>query len=180
MAVTGRASRVRVQLDMSPAEVGLIDVLEHRFAFRSRADLLQQAFGSFLWIASELLAGRRVVSVEPDLVEMIPRFRELSLPAVALAQFGEYAQLAPRPETGRRQPYLKGRNLTVGQLVYRMRANDQDISEVAEDLDLPISQVREAVAYYEIHRDLVDGEMAEDGRKLRESGIDLEPGPVPR
>ena len=46
MALTTRQSdKVRVQVDLSAAEASLLEVLQRRLAVRSRADLLQQAYG---------------------------------------------------------------------------------------------------------------------------------------
>ena len=45
------------------------------------------------------------------------KYKELSLPAVQPLIFEHYQYLVTRPEKGRRQAYLKGRNLTVGQLI---------------------------------------------------------------
>ncbi len=174
-----RTQRVRVQLDMSPADVGLLDLLERRLAVRSRADLLQQAFGTFLWILDQVLSGRRVISVEAEVLEQVPRYRELHVPAAAAIGFDQYEHLVQRSESGRRQPYLKGRNMTVGQLIYTMRANQLSLDAAAADLDVPAAQIREAVAYYQVHRDEVDGEMAEEGRRLREQGVALGPEDLP-
>jgi len=88
----------------------------------------------------------------------------LSLPAVEPLRFAHYQYLVERPETGRRQLYLTGRNMTVGQLVYTMRANDLEAEAAAEDLELPLEQVREALVYYETHRDLIASEAEEDRR----------------
>lgn len=70
--------------------------------------------------------------------------------------------------------------MTVGQLMYRMRANDLSVEDAAADLDLPPAQIREAVAYYHVHRDEVDGEMAEEARRLREEGVARGPVDLPR
>jgi uncharacterized protein (DUF433 family) len=72
-----------------------------------------------------------------------------------------YQYLVTRSANGRRQPYLKGHNMTVGQLVYMMRANDLNAEEAAESLDLPVAQVREAQAYYETHREAVEADAEE-------------------
>lgn len=176
---TERTERIRVQLDLTPVEVSLLELLQARLAVRSRADMLQQAVGAFLWIVEEALSGRRIVSVDAPTLNDVARFKELSLPAIAPAAFTHYEYLAKRPGSGRVQPYLKGRNMTVGQLVYKMRANGLSPEEAAEDMDLPLLQVREAVAYYQVHRDEVDGEAAEEGRQLIAQGVELEPRPVP-
>ena len=119
-----KPTKVRVQVDLTRTEATLLDLLQRRLSVRSsRADLLQQAYGTFLWVVDEMLANRRIVSVEPDALEQLGKYKELSLPAVQPLIFEHYQYLVTRPEKGRRQAYLKGRNLTVGQLIYTMRAN---------------------------------------------------------
>jgi len=167
-------ARVRVQVDLDSKEIRLLELLATRLSVRSRADLLQQAYGTFLWIVDEMLAGRRIVSVETESLEHLDRFKELSLPAVEPLRFRHYQYLVARPETGRQQLYLKGRTMTVGQLVYTMRANGLEAKAAAEDLELPLEQVKEALVYYETHRDLVESEAEEDRRYLRERGVALD------
>lgn len=170
---------VRVQVDLTPAETSLLELLQRRLAVRSRADLLQQAYGTFLWVVDEMLSGRRIVSVEPEGLDRLERFKELSVPAVAPLVFDHYRYLVTRPEKGRCQPYLKGRNMTVGQLIYKMRANQLSVEQAAADMDLPVEQVMEAQAYYQTHRELVESEMAEEKRYLLAHGVPLEPDAVP-
>jgi uncharacterized protein (DUF433 family) len=175
---TRRSDKVRVQVDLSAAEVRLLDLLQDRLSVRSRADLLQQAYGSFLWMVEELLAGRKVVSVETDALAQLERFKELCVPAVQPIIFQHYRYLVAKPDKWRKQLYLKGRNMTVGQLVYSMRANNLSAEEAAADMDLPVEQVREAQAYYEINRDLIEREADEEKQSLLAEGVLLEPAPV--
>lgn len=72
-----------------------------------------------------------------------------------------YRYLVSRLDKGRRQAYLKGRDMTVGKLIYTMRASGLSAEEAAADLSLQVEQVREAQAYYEVHRELMEAE-AED------------------
>jgi uncharacterized protein (DUF433 family) len=94
--------------------------------------------------------------------------------------FRHYQYLVARPEKGRKQLYLKGRNMTVGQLVYKMRANHLSAEQVAADMDLPVEQVLEALAYYQTHRELIESEMEEEKQYLLSHGVELEPHAVPR
>jgi uncharacterized protein (DUF433 family) len=175
-----KSDKVRVQVDLSAAEARLLDLLQDRLSVRSRADLLQQAYGTFLWVADEMLSGRKVVSIETDALAQLERFKELSVPAVQPVIFDHYRYLVAKPEKWRKQLYLKGRNMTVGQLIYSMRANSLSADEAAADMDLPVEQVREAQAYYEIHRDLIEREADEEKQYLLAEGVSLEPAPVPR
>ena len=171
--------KVRVQVDLDSKDAMLLALLEKRLAVRSRADLLQQAYGTFIWVVDEMLAGRHIISVEAESLNTLARFKELSLPAVAPFRFQHYQFLVTRPETGHSQLYLKGRNMTVGQLVYKMRANALDAEAAAEDMALPLTQVLEALAYYETHRDLIESEAEEEKRTLSVSGVAIEPAAVP-
>lgn len=172
-------NKVRVQVDLDAKEATLLSLLQSQLSVRSRADLLQQAYGTFLWVVDEMLSGRHVISVEDETLEALPRFRELNIPSVAPIRFQHYRYLVARPETGRSQLYLKGRSMTVGQLVYKMRANDLDAEAAAEDMALPLDQVREALAYYETNSELIKTEAEEEKRYLQERGVPLEPETLP-
>jgi uncharacterized protein (DUF433 family) len=91
-----------------------------------------------------------------------------------------YQYLWVRPHPWRRQASLKGRSMTVGQLIATMRADRMSPEEAATDLALPLEQILEAIAYYEAHHDLVDAELREEGRRLRAKGYVIDPPPVPR
>ena len=174
-----KSEKVRVQVDLSTAQASLLELLQERLSVRSRADLLQQAYGTFFWIVDEMLANRRIISVEPDALAQLERFKELSVPAVQPLVFEHYRYLTARSDSWRKQLYLKGRNMTVGQLVYTMRANNLSAEAAARDMDLPVAQVREAQAYYETHRELIEAEADEEKRYLLSRGVQLEPPTVP-
>jgi len=81
-----------------------------------------------------------------------------------------YQYLVARPHPWRRQLYLKGRNMTVGQLVSTIQANCLTPEEAADDLELPLEQVKEALAYYELHSDLIESEAREETARLAAKG----------
>lgn len=142
--------------------------------------MLQQAYGTFLWVVDEMLSNRRIVSVDVEALKRLDRFKELSVPAVQPLIFEHYRYLIAKPESWRKQLYLKGRNMTVGQLIYRMRANGLTAEGAAKDMDLPMEQVREAQAYYETHRDLIEKEVEEEKQSLLSEGGPLAPASLPR
>ena len=82
-----------------------------------------------------------------------------------------YHHLVARPEAWRKQLYLKERNLTVWHVVGRMQANGYSPAEAAEQFDVPLEAVLEALDYYRRHKALVDAETMEEGRRLREAGL---------
>jgi uncharacterized protein (DUF433 family) len=91
-----------------------------------------------------------------------------------------YRYLERRPHRWRKQLYLKGRNMTVAHLVYDMRANRLTPEEAAEDFELPLEQVEEALRYYERHRDVVERDQDEERRRLESKGYAIDPPPLPR
>lgn len=139
----------------------------------------EEAISTLLWFVQERRRGRKVVSVDPAELSRLSHALEL-VSRVALPANELYEHLVARPHPWRRQLALKGRNMTVGQLVATMRANDLNPEAAAEDLDLPLTQVREALAYYEAHHDLIDAELREDAHRLRDKGYRVEPSPLPR
>ena len=67
--------------------------------------------------------------------------------------------LVRRRHPWRQQLYVKGRNMTARQLVGSMRANDLDEEKTAADFHLPVEVVREALAYVEANKELLETEL---------------------
>ncbi len=68
-----------------------------------------------------------------------------------------WQHLVRRQQPWRQQLYVKGRNLTARQLVGAMKVNQLD-EAAAADYRLPVEAVREAVAYVEQNRELLETE----------------------
>jgi len=83
----------------------------------------------------------------------------------------DYQFLEPRRHAWRRQLSIKGRNLTVGQLVWNMRTNRHTPESAAENYDLSVDQVREALRYYDHNRDVIEQDEQEEQRRLIDAGI---------
>ncbi|MGH7192500.1 MAG: hypothetical protein ACREJM_03080, partial [Candidatus Saccharimonadales bacterium] len=64
----------------------------------------------------------------------------------------EWRYLVERSHRWRRQLSLKGRNMTAGQLVGRMRANGLTAEQAAADFELPLDAVEEALCYCEAQK----------------------------
>lgn len=183
MARTGGSTggkRQRVQLDLRPEQVRLLELLQEQLGLRSRADLVEESISTLLWFVHERRRGRKVVSVDPAELSRLSHALEFASRASVLPADELYEYLVARPHPWRRQLALKGRDMTVGQLVATMRADALTPEAAAADLDLPIAQVREALAYYQAHADLVDAELREDTHRLHEKGYPVEPPPLPR
>jgi uncharacterized protein (DUF433 family) len=118
-------------------------------------------------------------SLEAKVDEALRRIQVLEERLTAGEPVARWNYLVARPHPWRRQLCIKGRNLTVGQLVSTVRANRLSPEQAGEDLDLPLEAVREALAYYEDNRALIQLEAAEERRYLAEQGYPLEPQRLP-
>jgi uncharacterized protein (DUF433 family) len=82
-----------------------------------------------------------------------------------------YRYLEPRPHSWRKQLWIKGRNMTVWQLLCWMWANKMTPEEVAQGFNLPVDAVYEALDYYAKHRELLESEAEEEERRLGDKGL---------
>jgi uncharacterized protein (DUF433 family) len=177
---TEKVKPTRIQFNLRPDQTRVLDTLEGKLATRSRADLLQEAIGTLWWVMQETARGRKVVSINPIEMSKLGHVVELSNPSIAMAATPVYDHLIALPHPWRRQLSLKGRNMTVGQLMSAIRAEKMSVEEAAEDFELPLAQVQEAIAYYEDHRDLVDTELRQEKHLLEARGYAVGPSHLPR
>jgi uncharacterized protein (DUF433 family) len=91
-----------------------------------------------------------------------------------------WVYLVARPHPWRRQLSIKGRNMTVGQLLASMRANQLAPEQASMDFELPLAAVHEALAYEKQNPSLIDLEFFEERRRVAERGHALEPAHLPR
>ncbi len=86
--------------------------------------------------------------------------------------------LVRRQHPWRKQLYVKGRNMTARQLVGSMKANQLDEAAAAADYHLPVEAVREALAYVESNRELLETEAEIERLMLKRGGVARGPQPV--
>ena len=76
-----------------------------------------------------------------------------------------YRFLVRVPHRWRKQLMLKGRRITVGNLITAMHAEGLSAEDAAREYDLPLEAVREALDNYESDRELIESELAEERRR---------------
>lgn len=78
-----------------------------------------------------------------------------------------YQWLEPKPyKKGTRQLGIKGRNMTVWNLVAEIVVAGAAPEEMARRYRLPLEVVQEALAYYTENREWIDAEVDAEGRRL--------------
>ena len=83
--------------------------------------------------------------------------------------------LVSRPHSWRQQLYVKGRKLLASTVWQDMAVNQMTPEQVAENWDLPLAVIHEAIHYCETHQDLIKLEAEEEQRRLQGKGVSLEP-----
>ncbi len=118
--------------------------------------------------------------LQNQLSEALDRIQHLEEELSSTKQTSRWQYLVARPHRWRRQLSIKGRNMTVGQLVSTIGANHYTPEQASDELELPLAAIYEALAYYADHRDLIRLEASEERRRIGERGYPLEPKDLPR
>jgi uncharacterized protein (DUF433 family) len=78
-----------------------------------------------------------------------------------------YQWLEPKPyKKYTKQLGIKGRNMLVWHLVADIVVRDRTPEYVAENFDLPVEAVQEALDYYYANKEWIDAEVDEEGREF--------------
>jgi uncharacterized protein (DUF433 family) len=87
----------------------------------------------------------------------------------------QWQYLEQRPDGWRKQLYFKGKKLKAFDVWMTMLVEKMSPEETAEDWDLPLASIEEAIQYCQTHQDLLKREAEEERRYLEAAGISLEP-----
>jgi len=87
----------------------------------------------------------------------------------------QWQYLEQRPHSWRKQLYIKGKRIKASVIYSDMIVNDETLEEAAENWDLPLAAIEEAIQYCQTHQDLLRREADEERRRLEAKGISLEP-----
>ena len=98
--------------------------------------------------------------------------RELPVPG--------WRHLVSRRHPWKKQLFIRGRNMTVRQLVGTVRVNGWNEEDAAEALDLPAGAIREATSYADANKELLAAEAEYELLALSRRGLGRDARPVPR
>jgi uncharacterized protein (DUF433 family) len=94
------------------------------------------------------------------------------VPELESAPVEEYKYLASRPDSWRKQLYVRGRRLRASNVHIAMLVNKMTPQEAADDWDLPLEAVEEIIRYCEANEPLITAEAEFEKRNLIEAGLD--------
>jgi len=83
--------------------------------------------------------------------------------------------LVSRPHAWRKQLYIKGRKLLPSTIWRDMTANQMSPEQAAQNWNLPLSAIYEAINYCENHQELLKLEADEERYRLEAKKVQLEP-----
>jgi uncharacterized protein (DUF433 family) len=89
-------------------------------------------------------------------------------------QIEDWQYLVDRPLPWRTQLHIKGRKLLASTVWQDIIANQMSAEQAAENWNLPLSAVYEAVRYCESHQELLKLEADEERYRLESKGVSLE------
>ncbi|MBD1867963.1 hypothetical protein H6F95_11755 [Cyanobacteria bacterium FACHB-471] len=90
-------------------------------------------------------------------------------------QTEDWQYLVSRPHPWRKQLYIKGHKLLASTIWQDMVTNQLSAEQSAENWDLPLPAIYEAIQYCESHQELLKLEAAEERYRLEVKGVSLEP-----
>ena len=83
--------------------------------------------------------------------------------------------LVSRPHAWRKQLYIKGRKLLASTIWRDMTANQMSPEQAAENWDLPLSAIYEAIDYCQKYQEILKLEADEERYRLEVKGVQVEP-----
>jgi uncharacterized protein (DUF433 family) len=89
-------------------------------------------------------------------------------------QIENWQYLVSRPHAWRKQLYIKGRKLLASTVWKDMMANQMSAEQAAENWDLSLPTIYEAIHYCESHQELLKLEADEERYRLEGKGVSLE------
>lgn len=108
------------------------------------------------WAIEAKRHGKRVVAVRQDKIP--DQVEEPILTGIEEQLMTETTWLVDRPHAWRRQPCVKGRRLTAGDLVRTVEIEGWTLEQAATEYDLPAEAILEAQRYLASNRPLVIAE----------------------
>jgi uncharacterized protein (DUF433 family) len=158
-----KVPRVRLQLELAARHQRLLHLLGGPMGSGGDAETTRRVLEVVENLIDRIRQGYKLAMV-PDEDERPDAVPELTR---ALRPELHYDYLVARPHAWRRQLAFKGRRLTVGQFLCRMRTEGWTPEEAAAQFELALEAAYEALEYGERHASLIAAEDAEDARAAK-------------
>jgi uncharacterized protein (DUF433 family) len=124
------------------------------------SDAVTTALETFQWVVDARSRGKRVIATDVD--SLPESYEELVIAGLDSIGSGEWTWLVKREHPWRRQLWIKGRNMTAGSVASNAATNGWSPERTADEFNLPVEAVLEAIRYAETAKPLIDAEEAEN------------------
>lgn len=155
---TGR--RRRLSVDLPPDTEAAVRAMADRHFRGVTTDAIRASLSLMAWVIEAKREGKRVLAVPRD--HLPDRFEEPVLPGIEEQLLTEMTWLVNRPHAWRRQPWIKGRRVTAGDLARTVEIEGWTPEWAAAEFDLPVEAILEAQRYLVANRELVIAEEQEN------------------
>lgn len=152
--------RRRLSVDLPADTEAVTRALADRYFRGVTTDAIRASLSLLAWVIDAKRAGKRVVAVRRDRVP--EQFEEPVLPGLEEQLLTDTTWLVQRPHPWRRQPWIKGRRQTAGDLARTIEIEDWTPEQAAAQFDLPVEAILEAQRYLSGNRHLVLAEEQEN------------------
>lgn len=153
--------RKRLQIELGASE--MVSFERIRGLGGNDAEVGRRAVSLLARLADAIDDGFTIAAVPPEESRFADAAPELTN---AVAPERRYRHLVRARHPWRRQLSIKGRRMTVGQLVAQIRANDLSVAQAAQAFELSEQAVTEAIDYAERNAPLLAEESAEERRRV--------------
>ena len=92
----------------------------------------------------------------------------------------QWKYLEPRPDSWRKQLYLKGTRIKASVIYSDMIVNEMTETDALYNWDFPLEAIHEIIEYCQTHQELLQSEALEERRLLEAKGVIIEPKIVTR
>lgn len=164
---TTTARRRRLSVDLPPETEAATRALANQYFRGVTTDAIRASLSLLAWVIEAKREGKRVVAVRRD--RLPDQFEEPVLTGIEEQLLTDATWLVQRPHPWRRQPWIKGRRLTAGDLARTIEIEDWTPEQAATEFDLPIEAILEAQRYLAANRELVLAEEQENAIAAQEA-----------
>ena len=161
----------RENFDVTPEQEAEIDCLQELIKAPSRKDAMLTAVRLALHLATEAQQGHKLFLGD----ERGPDLKRLVVLGLEAPNYWPWKYLVEIPHSWKKQLYIKGRKLPAAAVWTAMMANKLSRDDAADNWELPAAAETRSSEYCEANRVLLEMEAAEEGIRLAEKGIKLEP-----
>ncbi len=158
-SIFGDMSRRRWQIDLRPEDEATLLRARQVLGADGDSETGRALLALFAKLAAAIEAGSVISFLPGEDARAVDALPEVTR---ALRPDSRYRWLVAAPHRWRKQLSIKGRRLTAGQLVFSMEAAGDSIDQAAQEWDLPVEAVAEAVEYVSRNRVLIEAEFAEE------------------